>query len=109
MIKPRCLIYNMPVFLSADNKLKPCCFLNPIAQWNEFKDWAKKHNFNIEDDLDVTKHSIETIMKSPTWTTLKDGFATGNSPFICHMECGPDSYTSTSQTAKHSDYKKEDK
>ena len=108
MIKPRCLIYNMPVFLSADNKLKPCCFLNPIAQWNEFKDWAKKHNFNIEDDLDVTEHSIEEILSSPTWLKLIAGFETGDTPLECHRACGAGSYRSTTQTAKHSDYKAAD-
>ena len=109
MINPRCLLNRLPIFLSADNKLKPCCFVNPAEQWRGFLLWAEKNDLDANYDLDVTKHSIEAIMKSPTWTTLKDGFATGNSPFVCHMECGPASYTSTSQTAKHSDYKKEDK
>ena len=42
MIKPRCLLYNMPIFLSADNRLKPCCFLNTIEKWNEFKSEYEK-------------------------------------------------------------------
>ena len=105
MIKPRCLIYNMPIFLSADNRLKPCCFLNPIEKWNEFKKWGEQNGVNVDEDLDVTKHSIDTILKSETYTKLKEGFKTGNTPKECHFQCGPDSYSSTSQTSKHSDYK----
>ena len=78
MIKPRCLLYNMPMFLSADNKLKPCCFLNPTYQWNQFKEWGKQNGLNVEEDLDITKHSVDTIIKSPTWLAVLDGFETGN-------------------------------
>ena len=109
MIKPRCLLYDLPVFLSADKKLKPCCFVNPANQWREFLSWAKANKLDANYDLDVTKHNIETIMKSPTWTKLIEGFNTGNAPKTCFFECGPDSYSSTSQTAKHSTYDKEDK
>ena len=105
MIKPRCLLHNMPVFLSADNLLKPCCFLNTTDSWNKFKDWAKDHNLNIEDELDVTKHSIEEIINSPTWLKLIAGFKTGDTPRECHRSCGPGSYSSTNQSSKHSDYK----
>jgi hypothetical protein len=104
MIKPRCLLYNMPIFLSADNRLKPCCFLNPVGQWNEFIEWGKQNGLNVEEDLDITKHDVETILKSPTWLAVLDGFKTGNAPHECHVSCGPNSYSSTSQTAKHSDY-----
>ena len=55
MIKPRCLLHNMPMFLSADNKLKPCCFLNPTIQWIEFKLWGKENGYDVEYDLDITK------------------------------------------------------
>ena len=105
MIKPRCLLYNMPMFLSADNRLKPCCFLNTIEKWNEFKEWGKNNGIDVAGDLDITKHNIDTILKSKTWTKLIDGFETGNAPPECHRACGPNSYTSTDQTAKHSDYK----
>ena len=106
MIKPRCLIHNMPMFLSADNKLKPCCFLNPIETWNEFKKWGEDNGLDVDGDLDITKHNIETILKSKTWTMLIEGFKTGNTPEECHLKCGPDSYSSTNQTSLHSDYKK---
>lgn len=107
MIKPRCLIYKMPMFLSADNRLKPCCFLNPTDQWNEFITWGKENGYDVEYDLDVTKHDIDTIVKSPTWLAVIDGFNTGNVPPECVRACGPGSYTSTSNTAKHSDYEEE--
>jgi len=103
MIKPRCLLHNMPIFLSADNKLKPCCFIN--AQWSLFLKWTKENGLDAEYDLDVTKHDIDTILKSKTWIKLIEGFETGNVPQECHIQCGPDSYISTTQTAKHSDYK----
>jgi hypothetical protein len=91
------------MFLSADKHLKPCCFLNASAK--DFKKWAQTHNLNLEDDLDVTKHSIETILVSPTWIKLLDGFKDGDTPKTCHSQCGDNSYTSTTNTAKHSDYK----
>jgi hypothetical protein len=92
------------MFLSADNKLKPCCFLNPVQQWKEFKEWGEQNGLNVEEDLDITKYDIDTIIKSETWTTLIAGFKTGNTPVECHRSCGEGSYTSTSQTAKHSNY-----
>jgi hypothetical protein len=104
MIKPRCLLYDLAMFLSADNKLKPCCFVNPVESWNEFIEWGKQNGLNVEEDLDVTKHNIDTIIKSPTWLAVIDGFETGNTPKACHIECGPNSYSSTDQTSKHSDY-----
>ena len=107
MIKPRCLIYELPMFLSADNKLKPCCFLNTTEQWKSFIEWGKQHNVNVEYDLDITKHKIEEIIDSPTWKELIKTFKTGDAPLTCDLNCGPDSYTSTSNTAKHSDYKEE--
>jgi len=97
----------MPMFLSADKRLKPCCFLNPTYQWNDFINWGKQNGLNVEEDLDITKHSVDTIIKSPTWLAVLDGFKTGNAPRECHRSCGPDSYTSTSNTAKHSDYKQD--
>lgn len=107
MIKPRCLLYDMPMFLSADNKLKPCCFLNPVGQWKEFISWGKQNGYDVEYDLDVTKHDIDTIVKSPTWQAVIDGFNTGNAPQECHRSCGPGSYISTTNTAKHSDYEED--
>jgi hypothetical protein len=107
MIKPRCLMYNLPMFLSADNKLKPCCFLNTTEQWKEFILWAKDRGFDAEYDLDVTKHNVDNIIDSPTWKALIKSFKTGDTPSECWNSCGPDSYTSTSNTAKHSDYKEE--
>jgi hypothetical protein len=103
-ITPRCLLYNMPVFLSADNKLKPCCFLNPTEPWKQFLSWGRRNGHDVENDLDITKHSVDTIMKSRTWLAILDGFETGNVPGECRHACGPDSYNSTTQTAKHSDY-----
>lgn len=105
MIKPRCLLYNMPIFLSADNRLKPCCFLNTVEKYNEFKEWGKDNGVDVDGDLDITKHSVNTILKSPTWLTLIDGFKTGNTPQECYRSCGPNSYRSTNKTSKHSDYK----
>ena len=64
MIKPRCLLYNLPMFLSADNKLKPCCFLNTTKQWKEFIEWGKQRGFNVEHDLDITLYTVETIIES---------------------------------------------
>ena len=58
----------------------------------------------LEEDLAITKHKVDTILKSPTWLAVIDGFETGNTPPECHRACGPGSYTSTTQTAKHSDY-----
>ena len=107
MIKPRCLLYNMPMFLSADNKLKPCCFLNPVNQWKEFISWGKQNGYDVEYDLDVTKHDIDTIVESPTWQAVIDGFNTGNVPQECHRSCGPSSYISTDNIAKHSNYKED--
>lgn len=104
MIEPRCLIYNMPIFLSADNRLKPCCFLNTVEKFNEFKKWGEDNGLDVEGDLDITKHNVDAIIKSKTWTKLIEGFKTGNAPPECHRSCGPNSYTSTSNTAKHSDY-----
>ena len=104
MIEPRCLIYNMPIFLSADNRLKPCCFLNTVEKFNEFKKWGEDNGLDVEGDLDITKHNVDAIIKSKTWTKLIEGFKTGNAPPECHRSCGPSSYTSTSNTAKHSDY-----
>jgi hypothetical protein len=105
MIKPRCLIYKMPMFLSADNKLKPCCFLNTTSEWVDFIKWCKERSLDAEYDLDITKHSIDTIIKSPSWKALLDSFDSHvGSPGTCRKNCGPNSYTSTSQTAKHSDY-----
>ena len=107
MIKPRCLLYKLPVFLSADKKLKPCCFVNTSGQWLKFLSWAAENNLDANYDLDVTNHSIEEIMTSPTWLAVLDGFKTGNVPSTCVKECGPGSYSSTTQTAKHSDYKQD--
>ena len=107
MITPRCLVYKMPVFLSADNRLKPCCFLNTTESWAKFVSWGKKNGLDVEHDLDITKHSYDTILKSPSWQTLIDGFKTGNVPHECHRSCGPDSYSSTNNTSKHSDYKQD--
>lgn len=116
MIKPRCLMYNLPMFLSADNKLKPCCFLNTTEQWKEFIEWGKQRGFNVEHDLDITLYTVETIIESPTWKGLIASFSQENqgdaivgrsSPPECYNSCGPGSYTSTSNTAKHSDYKEE--
>ena len=104
MISPRCLLHNMPMFLSADNHLKPCCFLNTTTEWDEFKKWAEGHNLNIEDDLNVNNHTMAEIINSPTWIKLLDGFKTGDVPRVCNAECGPGSYSSTNQSSKHSDY-----
>lgn len=114
MIKPRCLLYNMPMFLSADNKLKPCCFLNTTEQWNDFIKWGKRLGFDVEHDLDITLHSVETIIESPTWKGLIASFSQENQgsdivgrscPPECYNSCGPGSYSSTNQSSKHSDYK----
>jgi hypothetical protein len=107
MIKPRCLLYDLPIYLSADQKLKPCCFVNPADQWKDFLRWGKENKLDVEYDLDVTKHTIEIITTSPTWLAILDGFKTGNAPSTCFKECGPSSYSSTTQTAKHSDYKQD--
>jgi hypothetical protein len=105
MIKPRCLLYNMPMFLSADNHLKPCCLVNPTEEWQEFVAWAKQNGLDAEYDLDITKHSIDDITQSPTWLAVIDGFKTGNVPPECHRSCGPNSYVSDTNTAKHNTYK----
>ena len=50
-LKPRCTLYKNPMFLSADKKLKPCCFLNPHAEWKIFKDIIEqiyKDNYQSE-------------------------------------------------------------
>mgnify|MGYP005990247445 FL=1 len=108
MIKPRCLTYSsMPIFLSADNRLKPCCFLNTVEKFNEFKKWGEDNGIDVDGDLDITKHNVDAILKSKTWTKLIEGFKTGNTPQECHRSCGPGSYSSTSNTSKHSDYVEE--
>ena len=94
------------MFLSASNILKPCCFLNTTRQYNFFKEWGEARGLTVEADLDASKHTMETILSSPTWLALIESFKhQGQSPSTCEKQCGPGSYKSTSGTAKHSTFK----
>lgn len=105
MITPRCIVNGMPMFLSADSKLKPCCFLNTSREYAAFITWGKQRGYDVEFDLDTTLHSINEIHNSPTWKGLIESFKTeGDSPEVCDRACGPGSYTSTTGNAKHSTF-----
>ncbi len=106
-VKPRCTLYGMPMFLSADKKLKPCCFLNPYHEWKSFIEWGKANGLDINSDLDLEKNTKEQVMKSPTWLKLIDSFDKINaSPFTCYKECGTKSWESTNMVQKYSDFGK---
>jgi hypothetical protein len=104
-LKPRCTLYKNPMFLSADKKLKPCCFLNPHAEWKIFKEWGEERGLDISEDLDIIKYSRKEIFESATWKGLLESFKTNDAPYTCYKECGHNSYTSDTMTAKHSQYK----
>jgi hypothetical protein len=107
IVSPRCILYGMAMFLSADKRLKPCCFLNPYHEWKLFVKWGEENKLDVANDLDLTKHTKEEVMKSDTWLKLIDSFDKPNaSPATCYRECGSKSWESTNMVQKYSDFGK---
>jgi hypothetical protein len=66
--------------------LRPCNYYATLANWKEFKAWAKENNLDIE-ELNVRKNNVNGVYDSVIWKKLLDGFNTGNLPTTCHKVC----------------------
>ena len=72
--------------LSATGYLKPCCHYGTNTNWVNLKQWAKDKGLDVE-NLNVYKHNINDIYKSPLWTNILLGQTTGDLPQACWDHC----------------------
>jgi hypothetical protein len=72
--------------LSATGYLKPCCHYGTNTNWVNLKQWAKDKGLDVE-NLNVYKHNINDIYKSPLWTNILLGQVTGDLPQACWDHC----------------------